>query len=168
MPRRDVEAETGRRLEANSGAQPHGASVLNLLDGSEVAGAVLAVAVAGRGGISLPLQDRVRVQRVEEIGGQGDVGLLEEGDDLLKPQIELVHVLQTEVRRVADEHGASALAVARVDLDERRVQIPLPAVEIAGHVEAHRQLIQGADVEAPVRVDPDVAEVAAAERLVVE
>src|SRR5436190_11673793 len=109
-------------LETDAGAQPHGPGVLNLLDRPEVAGAVLAVGVAARRGVSLPLQNRRGVQGVEEIGRQGDVGLREERDDLLDAQIELIHVLQTVVRRAAEKDGPGAFAVARVHLDVSRVQ----------------------------------------------
>mgnify|MGYP003693695167 CR=1 FL=1 len=124
--------------------------------------------VARRRRVGLPLQDRVGVQRVEELAGDCQLRLPEERHRLLEPEIELVHVLQAMVGRVAQNDSPRPLAVARVHLDEERIDVALPAVEVGRRRELERELVETADVEAPVRIDPDVGEVAAARGLVVE
>src|SRR6266542_660241 len=160
----------GRRkcLETDTRAQAHRPGVLDLENRPRGSRAVAPARIALRRRVGFPLQDRVGVQGVEQLGGKSQVRLREERHRLVEPDVELVHVLEAMVGRAAQKNPSRPLAVARVHLDEERIDVALAPVEVRRRREVQWELVEAADVEAPVRVDPHVGEVAAAERLVVE
>src|SRR5262249_31351693 len=118
VPRRDRSRrgcgkKGSRRLEAQASSKAQDPGVLQLLGLSRDRSGRARVCARA----NLLLEQRVAVERVEDVGRERQVRLLEQGNDFLRPQVELEQARISAAVRLADEHLLGAEPVMRVLAD---------------------------------------------------
>src|SRR5204862_7416036 len=83
-----------------------------------------------------------------------NVRLRRDRQDLLGRQVQLVDILQTVRVGLAESGRPATPYVARVGEECVRNRVPLPSEEASRDTEVPGQLIEAADVERPLGVDP--------------